>query len=248
MLRFIFALFIVFSPLKESLQNVLSKNEGVLKITFINVVKKEPMVLRTNTYTNPFNESYSINKFKYYISNISLQSSLNNFDEKESYHLINQDDSSSLNFSFAVPAGTYNSITFLLGVDSMHNVSGAQTDALDPVNDMFWTWNSGYVMAKMEGTSPASPLNNIFEFHIGGYSGINKVLKNIQLQLSSNALIIHQDKTSEILIACDANAWWQKPNDIKISQHQNITSPGILAKKISDNYSKMFAIKEVINN
>ena len=53
-----------------------------------------------------------------------------------------------------MPAGNYNSLSFLLGVDSMHNVSGAQTGALDPANDMFWTWNSGYVMAKMEGASP----------------------------------------------------------------------------------------------
>ena len=54
-----------------------------------------------------------------------------------------------------LPEGDYTELQFLLGVDSLHNVSGAQTDDLDPAKDMFWTWNSGYVMAKMEGNSPA---------------------------------------------------------------------------------------------
>ncbi len=69
---------------------------------------------------------------------------------------------------------------FLLGVDSLHNVSGAQTDALDPAKDMFWTWNTGYVMAKLEGNSPSSALvNNKYEFHVGGFSGKYNVLKKI---------------------------------------------------------------------
>jgi hypothetical protein len=222
------------------------QKEGILKFTFVNFVKKQPMILRDKNYINTSQESYTIRKFKYYISNIVLKSSEDSFSENESYHLINQDDSASLSFSFSLPAGNYNSFSFLLGVDSLHNVSGAQTDALDPVNDMFWTWNSGYVMAKMEGTSPASPLNNIFEYHVGGFSGINQVLKEINFQLAQ-PINIGESKFSEILIACDANEWWQ-PNDIKISSTPNITSPGVLAKKISDNYSKMFSVMQVINN
>jgi hypothetical protein len=34
-------------------------------------------------------------------------------------------------------------IKFLLGVDSLKNVSGIQTGALDPAKGMFWTWNTG---------------------------------------------------------------------------------------------------------
>lgn len=232
----------------DLINNQPSNNAGIVKITFINVVKKEPMVLGEVKYINPFGETYSINKFKYYISNVAMQTSSGYISEKESCYLINQVDSASLSFSFPLPAGTYNSLSFLLGVDSLHNVSGAQTDALDPVNDMFWTWNSGYVMAKMEGASSASSFNNVFEFHIGGFAGVNNVLKNIKLKLVPQPLLITENKTSEIIIECDANTWWQKPNDIKISAHPNISSPGLLAKKVSDNYIKMFKVKEIINN
>ena len=227
--------------------NITNHSTGILKITFVNVVDDAPMIMRTINYKNPFGETYSINKFKYYISNVVVKSSSNSFSESNSYHLINQDDSSSLSFSFNIPPGSYDSFSFLLGVDSLHNVSGAQTDALDPVNDMFWTWNTGYVMAKMEGKSTASVYNNTFEFHIGGFSGPHNVLKNISLHLSPNTLVIHENKLSEIVIKADANAWWQKPHNIKISVNANITSSGLLAKEVSDNYSKMFSIIEINN-
>jgi hypothetical protein len=59
---------------------------------------------------------------------------------------------------------------FMIGVDSARNNSGAQTGALDPTNGMFWSWSTGYIMAKFEGTSAQSPAAaNALKFHIGGF-------------------------------------------------------------------------------
>ena len=110
--------------------------------------------------------------------------------EKNSFHLIDESVPESQSFSLSVPEGNYSSLNFLLGVDSLHNVSGAQTGELDPAKDMFWTWNSGYVMAKLEGNSPSSALvNHKYEFHIGGFSGKYNVLKNIELHFPENKTI-----------------------------------------------------------
>jgi hypothetical protein len=49
-------------------------------------------------------------------------------------------------------AGEYTRLRFQLGVDQAHNHTGAQTGALDPINGMLWTWNTGYVFFKHEGT------------------------------------------------------------------------------------------------
>ena len=68
--------------------------------------------------------------------------------QKNDYHLVNQAIDSSLSFTISLAANKYDSVGFLLGVDSAGNTSGAQTGALDPLNDMFWTWNTGYVMEK----------------------------------------------------------------------------------------------------
>ena len=137
-----------------------------------------------------------------------------------------------------------------MGVDSASNCSGAQAGALDPMNDMFWTWNSGYIMAKLEATSPSSnQVNSKVEYHIGGFSGVNNVLKRITLSLpATKFLVITKGKTSEIIVEADLYKWWQTPNDLKITDNPVCTTPGALAKKIADNYSKMFTIKDVINN
>jgi hypothetical protein len=227
-----------------------SANAGTVKITFVNTVKGKPVELNAGKYINPFGEAYSISKFKYYISQVSLQKGKAVFREPESFHLVDESNADALHFSFALGTGNYDALNFLLGVDSLHNVSGAQSGALDPLNDMFWTWNSGYVMAKIEGQSPQSTLvNNKLEFHIGGFMGENNVLKNITLSFPpGKSLNIPEGKTSEIIIEADIDKWWQQPNDIKIAEHPVCSTPGPLAKKIADNYAKMFTVKDVVNN
>lgn len=224
---------------------------GTVTVTFTNVIKGSPVGLNSTEHSNVFGETYKISKLKYYVSNVSTHfSGVNNAAEKESYHLIDESKPASLTFSFAAKVNKYNTLQFMLGVDSLRNVSGAQTGALDPLNDMFWTWNSGYIMAKMEGTSPQSTqVNNNVEYHIGGFSGINNVLKYITLAMPSSTIIdIREGKNTTVIIEADFNKWWQNPNDLKIADNAVCVSPGALAKKVADNYSKMFTIKSVTNN
>ncbi|MEO8112597.1 MAG: MbnP family protein [Ginsengibacter sp.] len=225
----------------------IDTDEASIKIIFINTINNSRIVLNDSIYTNPFNEKYSISKLRYYISNVCLENASDTFKEHDSYHLIDESKEASQSFSFSVPEGRYNSLQFLIGVDSLHNVSGAQTDALDPANDMFWTWNSGYVMAKMEGNSPASKVvNNKYEFHIGGFSGQSSVLKEVVVNFPPATEVFKAKNTYTFIIDADINTWWQNPHDIKIADHPVITTPGINAKNISDNYANMFHIEKVI--
>ncbi len=219
-----------------------------VKLIFINNVRGTKIFLNDSTYTNSFGEKYTITKLRYYVTNVSLRNGHNNIKEKNSYHLIDESKTESQVVNLSLPEGDYNSLQFLLGVDSLHNVSGAQTDDLDPAKDMFWTWNTGYVMAKMEGNSPDSKLvNNKFEFHIGGFSGPYNVLKQVQLNFPGKIFHFVGGGAYQIIIHADINAWWQNPNDIKISDHAIITSPGKFAKEISDNYVNMFHIEKIIS-
>lgn len=236
-----FALFCSFQQKKI----INQRPPSVVKLTFNNNIKGSNIVFNDSTYTNSFGEKYIITKLRYYVTNVSLQTGVKSNKEKNSYHLVDESDKGSQVISFSIPAGYYTSLQFLLGVDSLHNVSGAQTDDLDPAKDMFWTWNSGYVMAKLEGNSPSSKLvNNKFEFHIGGFSGPYNVLKKVQLTFPEKTLLV-AGRTYDISINADINTWWQHPHDIKISEHANITSPGRFAKEISDNYVNMFHIEKI---
>ncbi|MEO6230776.1 MAG: MbnP family protein [Ferruginibacter sp.] len=231
-------------------QKNIEASSGTVKITFRNTVNGSPLALNSQIYSNPFNETYTVSKFRYYITNVSLNGPGGvTLKENNSYHLVDEAVPTSLSFYFETTENSFSDLVFTLGVDSARNNSGAQTDALDPLNDMFWTWNSGYVMAKMEGNSPQSTVvGNKIEYHIGGFTGANNVLKTINLSFPSGKLAtIKKGQTSEIIVEADLNTWWQNPNDIKIAVNPVITSPGVLAKKVADNYSKMFTIKDVTN-
>ncbi|MBK8609825.1 MAG: hypothetical protein IPL84_07715 [Chitinophagaceae bacterium] len=227
--------------------NIDELQTGTLKITIKNTVKGVPIVLNTVNYTNSHGEQYSISKFKYYLSNISVTGTASN-PAVAQYFLIDESNPASLSFSLTVPVSSYTGISYLLGVDSARNVSGAQTGALDPLNDMFWTWNSGYIMAKMEGNSPQSTVvNNKVEYHIGGFAGSNSVLKYGGFSLPGSAVDIRPGKLSEVFIEADFDKWWQGSYDLKIADNPAVTTPGTLAKSISDNYKNMFTITEIKN-
>lgn len=129
-----------------------------LILHFKATVHGQPLLLHQN-YTNPFGETFRPDIFRFYAGKVSP--ALNDRAAVKAsaggaYHLIDFSDSASTTVSLRVPDGVYNEIHFLLGVDSVDQTSGAQTGALDPVRGMFWTWNTGYLSFKIEGTSPDS--------------------------------------------------------------------------------------------
>lgn len=203
-----------------------------------------------NNYSNVWGEQYTVSAFKFYVSHIYLtqaDSGTTYEVNKDEYFLVNfADDNSTVLQLKAVP-NKYNRISFLIGVDSLRNVSGAQTGALDPAKGMFWTWNSGYIMAKLEGNSPASTqVNNKFEYHIGGFSGVDNVLKEATLSFpGSQSVTMQSEKSSELTITADVNKWFANPNDIKISANAVSMTPGPLARRIAENYINMFTITNV---
>lgn len=220
------------------------ESKGRLKITFINTANGAPVVLHDSTYINAFGEEYTISKLKYYISNISLTSA-KTIKEKNSYHLI--DLAKSTSFQLELKEGIYKNISFLLGVDSIRNCSGAQTGALDPMNDMFWTWNSGYVMFKMEGKSPSSTSDLArIEHHVGGYKGANNVATPVKLLFPDKGeLKIKENTTTEIFIETNLDNYWKGKADIRIAEAPVCTLPGPLAKTIASNFAGMFSLKTI---
>lgn len=89
------------------------QTKAILKITFIHTINNVPVVLDSTNYTNCRNEIFTLNKLKYYISNIRLQTADKKMiREENSYHLINEEDTASKSFSFFMPPNNYTSLHF----------------------------------------------------------------------------------------------------------------------------------------
>lgn len=220
---------------------------GKVEFEFENMVGTDVLELLTHDYVNANGEMFQVSKFNYYISNIKLKRTDGFiYSEPESYHIIKAEDESSHSFGMNyVPTGHYTELSFMIGVDSARNVSGSQTGALDPVHNMFWSWSSGYIMVKMEGTSTTSPSGNL-KFHVGGFEGANNVLKTVTIVLPEE-LIVESKFTSMIHMACDLNQMFSSPMNISFATMYDIHMPGSMANTIADNYADMFSVEHVHN-
>lgn len=74
-----------------------------------------------------------------------------------------------------------NKIRFLFGIDSMTNTSGAMPGALDPMHGMYWSWQSGYINCKLEGTF-LTPKQEAFQLHLGGYAAPFSGVQQLSLE------------------------------------------------------------------
>ena len=189
-----------------------------------------------STYTNQSGETYRVTKWKYYLSNFRLDGKR----VPDTYFLVNAFDPQDI--VLPMRDEKLKTISFLIGVDSARNNSGAQTGALDPMNDMFWTWNSGYVMFKLEGSSASSTgdLKRI-EHHLGGYEGPYKAMRMITLNLpeklkSKESGIIH------LTLEVNLDAYWGGEQPLRIADHPLITTKGTLASQAADHLPAMFSI------
>lgn len=245
----------VISCQKELRLDVVPEPDHNIVLRFKPVVQYDTVDMKfdTVTYENFFKEPFTVKAFKFYIHAIELI----NTDSGEVYHvgdqkyfLIDFADSNSSTLKLSVKPYKYNRIAFTVGVDSALNVSGAQTDALDPAKGMFWTWNTGYIMAKLEGTSPVSTApGKMFEYHIGGFKQVESVIKKITLLFPFGENVDMQPKkTTEMSITADAYDWFNSPHDIRISANPAVMTAGPLARQIADNYSKMFTVVEINND
>ncbi len=219
---------------------------GTVLLSFEHTVDGEPLEL-DQSYTNAFQESYTVSRFRYYVSHITVSDTVASrpFVPGDAYYLIKEGEESTKTIAFQVPPGNYHQLDFLLGVDSMKNVSGAQAGVLDPLHGMFWTWKTGYIMAMLEGRSAASPLQHrMFEYHIGGFGGENSVLQTVSLPLPY-ILTVTPGSTATLRITADINKWFSGRHRLSIAANPACTTISALAKQFSENYLAMFAIQNL---
>ncbi|TND10041.1 MAG: hypothetical protein FD123_723 [Bacteroidetes bacterium] len=223
---------------------------GSLTVSLSTNVNGQPLVLGTQTYLNEAGDSFTVSMFRYYLTNIVLyRPDGSTYVEPESYRLISESQPGSLTFSInGVPPGDYSSMRFMIGVDSTRNVSGAQTGALDPANGMFWTWSTGYIHAKFEGTSPSSPgAGHMVAFHVGGFNGPHHGIRGVSTSFGTARASVSTTSTPTVFFDVNLAEWFKNPNTISFATEYNNTGVNPTNKMIADNYADMFTLNHIQN-
>lgn len=223
---------------------------GSLKVEFEPMVGDSELVYNTKWYKNANNDSFTVSIFRYYITNLVLTKSDNStYVVPNSYFKIDHGIAGKniINLS-EIPIANYKSIQFLVGVDSTRNCSGAQEYDL-AVSDMFWSWNTGYIFAKFEGTSPKSTATaHSLTYHVGGYKTPNIAIRSVSLGFGSSTANVSGSTTPQIHITTDLAKWFTGAGGtIDFSALNTIMSPGANSKKIADNYAQCFTLEHIHN-
>ena len=192
-----------------------------------------PFQLETEYTNSVTGDALSFTTFKYYISNIKLKKSDGSwYIHPNSYFLVDLSNSQTATVSLSnIPVGDYTDVQYTFGVDSTRNVSGVQDGALSPSNGMFWSWNTGYIMSKAEGIS-ANSSSGSFAFHLGGFQGVNSVVTEKLINLSSlNTLTIAAGSSTEIGISVDIMKMFESSPSLSVTN--DLQMPGAAAKTMA---------------
>lgn len=170
----------------------------------------------------------SISKLKFYVSDINLKKSGKTvFKTSEKSYLIDFENRLKIDFD-KNSTEDFDEIQFNIGIDSLTNVSGAMGGDLDPVNGMYWSWQSGYINFKIEGNSEKSDaVHKDFQFHIGGYSKPFETLQRVILPLKRNQNVIFVDILRFL-------------SEIDLSKTHSVMSTGEKAVILARQFQKIF--------
>lgn len=220
---------------------------GTVKVSFNAMVDSLPLVFG-DSYLNENGDTFTVSKFKYFISNVVLTASDGSkYTEAESYHLMDHANTGKQSFIMSnVPKGTYKSMSYMIGVDSARNTSGAQENDLSPSLDMYWGWLTGYIMLKFEGSSPQSGnFNQGLFFHIGGYYDPYNAVKTCSLTFGQD-LIVNVDKSPQVKLKTNVNELFRNPTTLDFLSNYDITSKGLRANAFANNYANMITYETII--
>lgn len=177
------------------------------------------------------NDTLEISTLKFYVSAIEIHYADASFSRSERFHLLDMESPQTLGVSFPYSGKSISKISFCIGVDSLASVSGAMAGDLDPVNGMYWAWQSGYINMKIEGRSPSCKTRkNEFQFHIGGYLKPHNAMRMVSLEVRS--------LKPEITV--DLARLFSK---IRLADTNSIMIPGTKAMGMADVSVNMFLVE-----
>lgn len=209
------------------------------------------LVLNTGSYKNANGDDFTVNSFRYYISNVKLLKADNSsYAVPDSYFLVDHSNADSQDLLMkGVPVGDYTAVSFVVGVDSARTKAGNFTGVLNPNNNMYWDMNGPeFKNVVLEGHSPQSPTGGLI-YHIAGYKhSTTNTIRTVTLPFPPAKLLVRTDHSPEVHMHVDIAKMFAGPNLISFASAGNVMG-GPTAARIADNMAAgMFTVSHVHAN
>ncbi len=163
-------------------------------------------------YMSPAGHPFEVKRLKYYISNISLHNRDGASYDTDIIHYCEEGIEDTKTFTLdKIPAGTYNKISFIYGLDEDTNVDGGLENTLTNQN-MIWPipGDQGYHYMKFEGRYDSLSTGVILNFNLHtGATQNNQNYVEISVDLPSEITI--DNNTWGVDLVMDMMEWLQNP-------------------------------------
>lgn len=242
----------------DTLSNIGSVNFTVQNVVpatnIVGVQTPQPLVLNSSVATTSTGETFTVSTFEYYLSNIKFtKSDGSSYAAPDTYFLVNQATPTSLSFTVPnVPVGEYTGVSFLVGVDAQKTGltdPTTFTGDLNQANNMYWSWNSGHIFLKMEGTLTSTNPTKALVCHIGGYTAPYNAIVTAAPSFGSSKLTVQANKAPSIALQANVVKLFNGPNPVTLSTFTGAHMPDAQSVQIAQNYAAgMFTVTQVSAN
>ncbi|PHQ29889.1 MbnP family protein [Leeuwenhoekiella nanhaiensis] len=237
----------------DAIQNLSGENN--LTIEFDNSFNGDDLLLGTSTYVNGNNETLTINRFNYIVSNFVLIDAEGNeytYPKDAGYFVISEEEEMTEVMLQNITAGEYVSVRFGVGVDREKYLQGAagQGDFLQVAEEtnMMWSWQAGYKFLNFEGsfTSPTVSTATDFKIHMGSHGSSLDNYKEVTVNFPTAALV--SDALSPVVhFEVDANKILDGNTKILLSEKAVVMVDEVKSPQIAVNTTGMFRVDHVHN-
>jgi hypothetical protein len=235
---YFFLLLTVLSACDKKIIEPPVASDASISLRIVNKVGLDTLALGEMKYTNAEGNQYQVDILKYYISNIVLVKEDGTEWKAGNHDLIDAEiDSSAIISLNKIPNGTYKKIRFFVGVDSLHNHTGAQEGDLNPIYGMIWTWNTGYIFFKHEG---------YFKDNLGAlkpltyHFGTDRALTTVEIPITAEGLSI-LGENQKLYLNFDLNSVYASPNTVNFINNNNHQSTSSADYRWIDDLKANFA-------
>ncbi len=202
-------------------------------------VDSSPLQFDTLLYRNADGQTYSVTHLEFFISNIVLHSAQGDVASDQVFYVNARRPNTNIIQLDHLPARSYTGISCLIGLDSVHNQSGALYPSQDN-NGMFWpvSMGGGYHFMKLEGRVISADTSLGYAMHLGQNPHLVHATMLGKFQLYDNY-------TMSSVITMNINSWFETPYvyDFFVDGRYTMAYP-VLMMKLKANGSDVLDLLE----